>query len=327
MKLGIFCFFYNRESEVNNCVQSLLDAAPVNCKIILVDDGSSDGTRSRLKQFIDSRVVILTQKNKGFTKSLSELIPNMIRKYSFEYISIHGSGDLCNEKKFLKQLDYLEDNREVVALGTGHETISGYSRKTIRLDKGYLQVEKESLLGGVPFTHGTVMYRSDSFLKAGGYDDRFLFCQDWELYFRLLEIGQIRRLPDVLYSKFIFEDGASFKPRKKVMQLKYRALIKSRELSDEDFYNNLDRLEKKDIKILYPDKIFLGKFKRLRKDLILKGEFNLAAEWCEIINETTGRKGKALKKYLLFIHSIRLPGLVLPAVYKRLRLFKRRLKL
>ena len=212
----IFSFFYNREKEVNTSITSLLESAPENSKVILVNDGSTDNTLFELRKFAtDPRVTLIDQANRGLSKSLSALIPKYIEMYNPQYIAIHGAGDVCDKYKFKKQIQYLEQNPDIVALGTGYDIVSKETGQRIKRIEGLAVATRESLYKHVPFTHGTVIYRKEAYLKAGGYNHLFYYCQDWDFYFRLLPFGKIVRYPEVLYTKYIFSDGASFNPKRK----------------------------------------------------------------------------------------------------------------
>ena len=49
-----------------------------------------------------------------------------------------------------------------------------------------------------PFSHSAVMFRKQSFIAAGGYDERFIFSTDYDLWLRLLQTGKGYILEDEL---------------------------------------------------------------------------------------------------------------------------------
>ncbi|HGU2203596.1 TPA: glycosyl transferase family 2, partial [Escherichia coli] len=48
------------------------------------------------------------------------------------------------------------------------------------------------------FIHPSVMMRSDSLIKVGGYQGIYKSCEDYDLFFRLMSIGKVHNLPEVL---------------------------------------------------------------------------------------------------------------------------------
>lgn len=67
MKLSIVVPIYNTELYLNACLQSIMDQTCPNMEILLIDDGSTDGSGKICKDFAerDSRVVYIRQENKG----------------------------------------------------------------------------------------------------------------------------------------------------------------------------------------------------------------------------------------------------------------------
>src|SRR5690606_33503410 len=88
----------------------------------------------------------------------------------------------------------------------------------------------------VPFTHGTVMYRREDLVRAGSYDPFFKYSQDWDVYSRLIGIGEIHAIDEPLYEKYIYDDGASFSPQHNVAQSFFSRLAREQDRELIDFY-------------------------------------------------------------------------------------------
>lgn len=67
IKVTIIIPVYNVEKYINECVDSIIQQSYYNLEILLIDDGSTDNSLKILKQYShkDTRIKILTQKNKG----------------------------------------------------------------------------------------------------------------------------------------------------------------------------------------------------------------------------------------------------------------------
>jgi hypothetical protein len=50
-----------------------------------------------------------------------------------------------------------------------------------------------------PTHHGSVMFRKEAYLKAGGYRTAFYYAQDWDLWFRLAALGTFAMVEQCLY--------------------------------------------------------------------------------------------------------------------------------
>ena len=67
--------------------------------------------------------------------------------------------------------------------------------------------------------HGTAMVRRSALIEAGGYDERFQFAQDYDLWLRLSEIGELRNIGEYLYALRRWEGAIT--NAKKEMQDQY----------------------------------------------------------------------------------------------------------
>lgn len=239
-KVTIVCSWYNRAEYINRTVDSLLSQSFKSLKIILVDDGSPDENVRRTLTEIkpDDRLSIRFQDNKGFTNTISELI----QEVESPYVCVMGAGDVAKPNKIEAQFEYLERNSEVVAVGTGHNLVSAMSGRLIRYVEPLPKTTISSLKKGVPFTQGTVMYRRDALLDAGSYDPFFKYCQDWDVYSRLVKVGEIHAINEPLYDKYIFEDGFSFSPKHKIAQVFFSRLASSQDRRLIELYRSTPEL-------------------------------------------------------------------------------------
>lgn len=99
---------YNGEKYLIDSLDSVLNQTYKNLEIILVDDGSTDGSLDILKHYekIDYRVKVLTRKNGGICMAMK--LGVMISKG--KYIARHDCDDINSLDRYEKQLEYLKNN-------------------------------------------------------------------------------------------------------------------------------------------------------------------------------------------------------------------------
>lgn len=217
VKVSVVCAWYNRSKHLRSTIDSLLNQSLEEIEIIIINDGSSDPAVSEiLRSYSDKKIKIVNQENIGFVRSLIK----GIELSSGDYIAIQGAGDQSDPERLKEQCEFLEQYTDVAAVGVGYSAMSE-SGFYIRYTSPQAIVTKESLRKSVPFTHGTIMYRKNALLKVGGYDQRFKYCSDWELYHRLIDSFKICSINKPLYQRVEFDDGFSFDPRKKFIQYEY----------------------------------------------------------------------------------------------------------
>lgn len=101
MKVSVIVPVYNTEKYVGSCIESILNQTFDDFELILIDDGSTDGSLNILRSYeqIDSRIIVIHQDNAG---------PGLTRNKGIdlakgEYIVFVDSDDLI-EKDYLKRL-------------------------------------------------------------------------------------------------------------------------------------------------------------------------------------------------------------------------------
>lgn len=214
--------YYNRENLVDESIQSLIDQSYENIEIIIFDDCSTDNTYKELKKFdFHPKVKLIRhEKNKGFTQGLIDAIEIS----SGEYIAIHGSGDISLKERIAKQVRFLEKNENYDLVAPRFERIDEVSNESIELSNYSGELTVKDFLKKSRFTHGSVMFRKETYDKVGGYEPTFIWVQDMDLFTRMLREGQGYVLNKVLYKQFTREDGVSVNPSKLFLQAKYAVL-------------------------------------------------------------------------------------------------------
>ncbi|MBQ0959924.1 glycosyltransferase [Ideonella sp. 4Y11] len=194
---------------------------------IVWDDASSDSTWNELqrvaKLLSDPRIMVLREEqNIGMTagfKKYSDLADSV-------YVAIVGSGDECFPSRLAEQVAALDEDWGASFVATATETIDEVTGNSFRDEthrKRY--VDNGDLTRAVPFTHGSVMYRAENLKGVGGYDTRYKWCSDWDLFHRLLKASRGIYLNKVLYRRYARLDGVSYNPEKSLEQIRYKYLV------------------------------------------------------------------------------------------------------
>lgn len=106
MKISILTTVYNEEKYVADLLNSILKQSYENWELVIVNDGSIDGTQSIIERYSDPRIVkIRNLKNKG--KCFSQ---NVAYKHSSgDYITLHGGDDWSSEDRLLNIYNELQN--------------------------------------------------------------------------------------------------------------------------------------------------------------------------------------------------------------------------
>jgi glycosyltransferase involved in cell wall biosynthesis len=187
---------YNRANKVVKTIESALAQNFTGLEVIVIDDGSSDGTDRVLAEAFGDRIRYYYQKNQGASVARNR----GIEEARGEWVAFLDSDDRWVEGKLENQLKALElygpqcgacytdvsffdhpEERTMFQLAEDnyrHLGPHGVNHEVLRL-----LVRPGG--GGMVVCLSSLMVRTDVLRKTGGFDPKILFSQDSELMFRL----------------------------------------------------------------------------------------------------------------------------------------------
>lgn len=112
-ELGVVVPIYNAEPYLEECVNSILNQSYTNFELVLVDDGSTDGSSYLCDWFKrkDKRVQVIHQENQG--KLLARY--NGARKLECKYITFVDADDWVDSDAYMKMKQYMEEEVDVIS--------------------------------------------------------------------------------------------------------------------------------------------------------------------------------------------------------------------
>lgn len=195
-QLSIILPAYNAERYIVKSINSLLQQTLSHFELIVIDDGSTDGTRQIVKQLAvqDPRIRLVQRPNKGLISSLNEGI-SLAR---CPLIARMDADDISFPDRLAVQYAYMNSHPDVLAVGSDvifmNEQGTMYRKKTFPRGSDILG----AFYWGCPLFHPTVMMRTAAVRHVGGYSSAFPFAEDYALWVRLLSFGRIDVIPKVL---------------------------------------------------------------------------------------------------------------------------------
>ncbi|OQR54028.1 glycosyltransferase [Bacillus sp. CDB3] len=194
------------EKYLRESIESILKQSFTDFEFIIIDDCSTNNSKSVLKSFNDNRIkVISNEKNLGLAASLNKAL--QISKG--EFIARMDSDDISCETRLEKQYKYLKSNPSV-------GLVASFAKK-IGNDKGYIYsiVEEPGKMNvpmffGNVICHPSVMFRREAIISNHlKYNEEFKTGQDYELWSRLLKKEKVAIIPEVLLSYRIHNNQIS----------------------------------------------------------------------------------------------------------------------
>ncbi|MCX6782224.1 MAG: glycosyltransferase [Candidatus Magasanikbacteria bacterium] len=186
---------YNGESYLEESVLSVISQSYKNFEFIIIDDGSTDRTLQILNSFSDSRIKIISRENKGLTKSLNYAVSIS----SGELVARIDADDVFEVEKLAVQVDYFKRNPEVALCGVWAKFIDkkGNEVGVYKVPTTYSKI-KHNILFHNPFIHPGVMFKRKVFDEMHGYNEKYRYAQDYELWGRIVPVYNVVNLPQYL---------------------------------------------------------------------------------------------------------------------------------
>lgn len=174
---------YNRERSVRAAVDSALAQQGVAVEVIVVDDGSQDGTAGVVEAIDDPRVSLVRQSNGGVSAARN----TGIRNARGEWVAFLDSDDVWLPQKLGRQLERMAEAPGCMASQTSAYLVDDDLRP-IRL-KRCVQVEDPLLtflrFHNLPAAGSSWIVKRDLLERIGGFDPTLERIEDWDFSLRI----------------------------------------------------------------------------------------------------------------------------------------------
>ena len=198
-RVSVLVMIYNSARHLAECLESLLDQTLSDFEVLLVDDGSTDGSDAICRRYAaaDSRFrVIRFADNRGLSRSRAETLPEA----AGEYAAILDSDDLAAPVRLERQAALLDEDAETVLAAGFFRMIDGAGKKSAEICRAPLtdtEIRWHIAFGNC-LAHSTVMFRKAEALACGGYSAAMLAGEDMDFYSRILTRGRAAVVPEVV---------------------------------------------------------------------------------------------------------------------------------
>lgn len=194
---------YNAEGTVDEAVRSILGQTFSNFELIAVDDGSTDSTNERLKDWAgkDPRVRVLSLKHGG----IIEVLNAGIVACRAELIARIDADDRALPERLERQMQFMAEHSDIAVVGSYVEAFPDEQvQEGIRQYVAWLNgLDTPDLIARdifveSPLAHSSTMIRADWLQRVGGYQEHG-WPEDYDLWLRMHLAGaQMGKVPEVL---------------------------------------------------------------------------------------------------------------------------------
>jgi hypothetical protein len=192
---------YLRASIENVLAQSFRDF-----ELIIVDDGSTDGTATIARSYGDPRVRLIShERNRGLSAALN----HGLDAARAGLVARQDADDLSHPSRLATQYAFLSARPDVALAGSQAAAIDADGRRRAPIDRSleHLSIRWYGLFDN-PFIHTSVMFRRDVIRECGGFDAAFdPYSQDYALWIKVMRAHPVANLPERLVTYRVHESS------------------------------------------------------------------------------------------------------------------------
>ena len=189
---------FNAADWLVESLESVLCPTFTDFEFVIIDDGSTDNSLDILQLYAlnDDRIVLSPNANTGLSDSLNVGL-SCARG---EWVARMDADDICEPSRLEQQLAYVSNHPSVVFVGTGLAIVdeSGFVGAKYNYPAGHADLLKHLLTARRFPPHASAFYRRSVVLENGGYRSRIRRAEDYDLWLRLSEHGDLACIQEPL---------------------------------------------------------------------------------------------------------------------------------
>ena len=204
--VSVLMSVWNGAPWVRDAVESVLRQTAADLELIVIDDGSTDGTPALLAALSDPRLRVERQPRRGLTRALNRgaglaTAPLLARL---------DADDVALPERLARQRAFLDAHPEIGLLGAGAREVdvAGREIRVIRPLERDATIRR-ALIRGNPFVHSSIMMRRSILERVGGYDETLAVAQDYDLWLRMSEVTRMANLGEPLVVRRLLPERVS----------------------------------------------------------------------------------------------------------------------
>lgn len=238
---SVLMSLYDKEKPeyLNLCLESLSKQTLLADEIVLVYDGYINPHLDEVvKKWCASLPIkiIKLEKNVGLGQALNKGLVHC----THEIVARMDTDDICDERRFEKQMSLMESESELSILGSDIQEFE--ESQNVITSHRHVPKTTSAVMKAIklksPFNHMTVMFKKSDILSVGGYQEHH-YMEDYNLWLRLMAKGyKAKNIPEYLVTVRVGRDMLSrrhgfkyviseFKLAKLKKQLGYLGMIES----------------------------------------------------------------------------------------------------
>lgn len=213
---------------ITECFQSIESQIYRDFEVVLVDDGCNFDLIDKAKNiFINTNFLIIKSEGNG----VSDALNTGLKLCKGKYIARFDSDDVMNPNRLSTQITLLNANSKIVLMGSNIDLIDKYGNYLASdfFPERHNRIIKEFTKRN-PFAHPSVIFNKDLVIAIGGYRKFFEPAEDFDLWLRISNLGELQNVPKSLI-KYRLHEKQVTKNRNNESEIAVQAALTSYRLS------------------------------------------------------------------------------------------------
>lgn len=239
---------YNPGPHFEAAVRSILTQHFTNFELLILDDGTQDGSLDILASIQDPRIRLMRNpRNMGLVETLNI----GLREANARYVARMDADDIAHPNRLAHQLAFMQANPDVAICGTWSRTIGeGITSWETHFPPEHADIVCQMLFN-TGLTHPTVMFDKLQLQRHDlAYEGRHPHAEDYDLWTRAAHTVRLANLPEVLldYRVHATQVSSSHKETQKqsarrIRENLIRSLTPSANLSNFEIHNQISEYD------------------------------------------------------------------------------------
>ena len=193
IKISIIIPCFNNENTIIETLDSVNNQIHKNKEIIIVNDGSTDNSKSIIEKYISNNnknFILLNQENKGasFSRNYGA------NKASGKYLMFLDADDLLHETYVSKCVEVLENDKNIDIV---YSEISFFEAQTGKWELNDFQITNFLINNCIPIC---AVFKTETFKATTGFDTNLSFAEDWDLWIQIIKLNNaVFKIPEILF--------------------------------------------------------------------------------------------------------------------------------
>ncbi|MFH6999048.1 glycosyltransferase family 2 protein [Flavobacterium sp. FlaQc-57] len=200
VKVTIGIPFYNGQKYLHDAILSVVNQTYKNWNLILIDDGSTDGSLEIAMAFKSDKISVISDgQNLGLVYRLNQIVSLA----DGDYYARMDADDIMDFRRIEKQIAYLENNTSIDVVGSSYYAINADNEILGVRKANHTPKSVKDILRNGCFAHPSVMGKL-SWFQNNKYDGKWERMEDLELWIRTFPGSQFRNLEEPLLFYRVF---------------------------------------------------------------------------------------------------------------------------